>query len=501
MTLAGATFASDVLAGMDVRAAVTRCRCGASDRSPGSQSIRSQGGGPLSSFLIHGGTLVCMDAARTVVPGDLLVIDGRIAAIGSAVPAALQKLNAGRSDQTFDARGTLVLPGFVHAHLHLCQTLFRGLAEQSDLLRWLRESIWPLEAAHTEASLAASVRLGASELLAGGVTCVNDMGTVHHTDVLGETLAATGLRAVFGPALMDQGERVPARLLQGSDRALDAALAVVQRYHGAAEGRLSVSLAPRFILSCSEGLWRDVTAASQERGLLVHTHMAEAPNEGSEVKAAVGMHAAPWFAEHGFMTKRFVGAHGVWLDDAELALVKHADAALVHCPGSNLKLGSGIADVRAWKRAGVRCGLGSDGAACNNRLDTFHEMSLAAGLARVKHRDDPLAAAEVVALATCDGAEALGLADRIGSLETGKQADVVVVAADQAHHGPWPLHDVYTTLAHAMQPGDVRLTMVDGRVLYQRGRHLSLDAERCTAEAAREAQALLQRAGIAGASA
>ncbi len=442
-----------------------------------------------------------MDAARTVVPGDLLVIDGRIAAIGSAVPAALQKLNAGRADQTFDARGAMVLPGFVHAHLHLCQTLFRGLAEQSDLLRWLRESIWPLEAAHTEASLAASVRLGASELLAGGVTCVNDMGTVHHTDVLGETLAATGLRAVFGPALMDQGEGVPARLLEGSDRALDAALAVVQRYHGAAEGRLSVSLAPRFILSCSEGLWRDVTAASHERGLLVHTHMAEAPNEGTEVKAAVGKHAAPWFAEHGFMTKHFVGAHGVWLDDAELALVKHANAALVHCPGSNLKLGSGIADVRAWKRAGIRCGLGSDGAACNNRLDTFHEMSLAAGLARVKHRDEPLAAAEVLALATCDGAEALGLADRIGSLETGKQADVVVVAADQAHHGPRPLHDVYTTLAHAMQPADVRLTMVDGRVLYQRGRHLSLDAERCTAEAAREAQALLQRAGIAGAAA
>jgi 5-methylthioadenosine/S-adenosylhomocysteine deaminase len=117
----------------------------------------------------------------------------------------------------------------------------------------------------------------------------------------------------------------------------------------------------------------------------------------------------------------------------------------------------------------------------------------------VKHRDEPLAAADVVALATRDGAEALGLAGRIGSLETGKQADLVVVAADQAHHGPWPLRDVYTTIAHAMQPGDVRLTMVDGRVLHQGGRHTSLDAERCTAEAAREAHALLQRAGIAGA--
>jgi 5-methylthioadenosine/S-adenosylhomocysteine deaminase len=442
-----------------------------------------------------------MDGPRSVLRGDLLVVDGRIAALGSAVPAALAALPAGRADASFDARGALVLPGFVHAHLHLCQTLFRGLAEHSDLLRWLREAIWPLEAAHTEASLAASVRLGACELLAGGVTCVNDMGTVHHSEALGETLAATGMRAVFGPALMDQGERVPARLLEGADRALDAALTLADRYHGAAEGRLSVSLAPRFILSCSEGLWRDVTAASRERGLIVHTHLAESPTEGGEVKGAVGSHAAPYFAAKGVLSPRFVGAHGVWLDDDELALMKQADAALVHCPGSNLKLGSGIADVRAWKHAGIRCALGSDGAACNNRLDTFAEMGLAAGLARVKHRDAPLAAEDFVALATCDGAAALGLAERIGSLETGKQADIAVIGVDQPHHGPLPEQNVYTTLVHATRSSDVRLTLVDGRVLYQRGRLTTLDAERCSADATREATALLKRAGFAGASA
>src|SRR5262249_16300205 len=201
--------------------------------------VRSQGGGPLSSFLIQGGTLVCMDVPRTVVAGDLLVVDGRIAALGPGVPAALAALPDGKPAATFDARGALVLPGFVHAHLHLCQTLFRGLAEQSDLLRWLREAIWPLEAAHSEASLAASVRLGACELLAGGVTCVNDMGTVHHTDVLGETLAAIGLRGVFGPALMDQGEGVPPKLLQGAERALEQALALAQRVRASADGRLA----------------------------------------------------------------------------------------------------------------------------------------------------------------------------------------------------------------------------------------------------------------------
>jgi 5-methylthioadenosine/S-adenosylhomocysteine deaminase len=440
-----------------------------------------------------------MDAARTVVRGDVLVDGGRIAALRDAVPAALAKLPGGRATTTFDARGALVLPGFVHAHLHLCQTLFRGFAEQADLLRWLREAIWPLEAAHTEVSLAASARLGVCELIAGGVTCVNDMGTVHHTDALGETLEASGLRAVFGPALMDQGERVPPKLLEGAANALGAALALADRWHGKADGRLRVSLAPRFILSCSEGLWHDVREASRERGLVVHTHLAESPTEGSEVKGIVGSHAAPYFAKHDVLSPRFVGAHGVWLDAEELALMKNADAALVHCPGSNLKLGSGLADVRAWRRAGVRCGLGSDGAACNNRLDTFAEMSLGAGIARVLHRDEPSPARDLVALATCDGADALGLGAETGSLEVGKQADVTVVRVDQAHHGPEPLRDVYTTLVHAARPTDVRLTMVQGRVLYRDGEHTTLEPARCVSEASAEASALAKRAGFAGA--
>jgi cytosine/adenosine deaminase-related metal-dependent hydrolase len=460
--------------------------------------LRTHGGATLDSLLIQGGTLVRMDAARTVGHGDLLVAGGRIAALGEGVPAALAALPGGRAAQVFDARGALVLPGFVHAHVHLCQTLFRGLAEQADLLRWLREAIWPLEAAHTEASLAASVRLGACELIAGGVTCVNDMGTVHHADALGDSLAETGLRAVFGPALMDQGEGVPPRLLEGAGRALESALGVARRWHGAAEGRLRVSLAPRFILSCSEGLWRDVTDVSREHAFLVHTHVAESPTEGSEVKSAVGSHATPYFARHGVLSERFVGAHGVWLDDDELGLFQRADAALVHCPGSNLKLGSGLADVRAWRRAGVRCGLGSDGGACNNRLDTFVEMGLAAGIARVLHRDQPLDARDVVALATCDGAAALGLAAEIGSLEPGKRADLVVVRADAPHQGPFAGRDVYTTLVHATRDRDVRLTVVDGRVLYRDGEHTTLEPARCADEAGREARALVRRAGFAG---
>jgi len=299
---------------------------------------------------------------------------------------------------------------------------------------------------------------------------------------------------VFGKALMDQGEGVPRGLIESRRAALDGALAIARRFHGAANGRLTVSLAPRFILTCSGGLWDDVRDASREQGLIVHTHIAESPPEGREVKAAVGDTAAHYFAAHDVLSGRFVGAHGVWLDDEELKQLARAGAALVHCPGSNLKLGSGLADVGRWRRAGLRCGIGSDGAACNNRLDTFHEMSLAAGIGRTLHPQQPLAARDVLALATCDGARALGLGDRLGSLEAGKQADVIVVGADAPHHAPHAERDPYATLVHAARASDVRLTLVAGRALYRDGAWTTLDAARAVADAQAEARGLVKRA-------
>ena len=446
-----------------------------------------------------------MDRAGTVQRGDLLVRDDTIAALGPAVPAAL----AGRRPEAeFDAGGALVIPGFVHGHLHLCQTLFRGLAEQDDLLTWLRERIWPLEAAHTPASVAASARLGLCELIAGGVTCINDMGTVRHTEAIGEILERSGLRAVFGKALMDQGEGVPAALIETARAAMAEALALAARFDGAAGGRLRVSLAPRFILSCSDGLWREVAAAADSRGMLVHTHLAESPGEAREVGKAVATTSARYFAARGVLGRGFVGAHGVWLDDEELGLIRSADAALVHCPGSNLKLGSGLANVAAWRRAGIRSGLGSDGAACNNRLDSFQEMGLAAMVSRVRSaeaapsaggrgdRMPALSARDTVALATCDGARALGLGDVAGSLEAGKQADLAVVDVSGPHHGPGQDDDPYTALVHAARPSDVRLTMVAGRVLYRDGAWTTLDPREARADARAERAGVLRRAGL-----
>jgi 5-methylthioadenosine/S-adenosylhomocysteine deaminase len=319
---------------------------------------------------------------------------------------------------------------------------------------------------------------------------------VRHTDAIAAVLEQSGMRAIFGKALMDRGLGVPRGLRENAAEALDSALSLARRWDGAAHGRLRVSLAPRFILSCSEDLWHGVASASAERGLLVHTHLAESPSEAREVEEAVASSAGRYFARCGVLSANFVGAHGVWVDDEELSLLARADAALVHCPGSNLKLGSGFANVRRWARAGLRRGIGSDGAACVNRLDTFHELSLAGLISRTLEPDDHLSAREVLALATCEGARALGLGAVTGSLERDKQADVIVVDHTAPHLAPNETLDPYTTLVHAARATDVRLTMVAGRILYRDGTWTTLEPERVVAEAREEARGLIRRADI-----
>src|SRR5688572_15171467 len=194
-------------------------------------------------ILIKNGTIVTMDSGNSIVRGDLLIRDGRIAVVGEQ--------NTATADEVIDAEGAFVLPGFIQTHIHLCQTLFRGSADDLPLLAWLRTRVWPLEAAHDDRTLAAAARLAAAELQASGTTSVLTMETVHGTDAVCEALVPTGLRAVVGKCLMDERGDAPERLYQPTREALDESLALHKRWHGAANGRLRTALAPRFALSCS----------------------------------------------------------------------------------------------------------------------------------------------------------------------------------------------------------------------------------------------------------
>src|SRR5918993_3204451 len=220
----------------------------------------------MPDCVLRGATVLTMNDALEQVDGSVVVRDGVIVQVGGPEPEDLPAIDVG---------GCVLLPGFVQTHVHLCQTVFRGAADDLALLAWLRQRVWPMEAAHDDASLRVSTRLAVHELLRTGTTAVLTMETVHGTAVVLETLAASGLRATVGKCLMDSDDAAPARLKQAVAPAIDEALPLHKAYDGAAGGRIRVALAPRFAVSCSRALLEATAAVSAAHGLLVHTHASE----------------------------------------------------------------------------------------------------------------------------------------------------------------------------------------------------------------------------------
>src|SRR5436190_5897791 len=233
------------------------------------------------SLLVRGGTVLTMNDRFDVVEGDVSIKDGRIAAVGSNI--------AERHDRVVEARGGYILPGFIQTHIHLCQTLFRGFADDLPLMEWLRTRVWPMEAAHSPATLRAATRLATTELLASGTTAVLTMETVHDTDVVFESVAESGLRATIGKCMMDFDAQVPQRLQEETRRSIDESVAIRQRWHGAKRGRLQAAFAPRFAVSCSRELLEAVAALSVQHQALVYTHAAESRDEIAIVRERSGL--------------------------------------------------------------------------------------------------------------------------------------------------------------------------------------------------------------------
>jgi 5-methylthioadenosine/S-adenosylhomocysteine deaminase len=436
------------------------------------------------SLLIRNARILTLNDRLDIVEGSVSVRNGRIAGIGPV---------GGPHDRVIDAGGGLVLPGLIQTHVHLCQTLFRGRADDLVLMDWLRTRVWPMEAAHSPRSLAAAARLAAAELLRTGTTAVLTMETVHDTEAVCEAIAGTGLRATIGKCMMDApGDGVPARLVQDTQRSIDESLALHRAWHGAANGRLRVALAPRFAVSCSRELLEAVAALAPDLDVVVHTHASESREEIELVRARTGLDNIEYLAAVGLASPRLCAAHCVWVDDRAQAVLAERSVRVLHCPGSNLKLGSGISPVAAMRARGISVSLASDGAACNNRLDMFDEMRLAAVLQGVRDRPGALTARDALWMATREGARALGLEHEIGSLEVGKRADMLILATHGAHLAP--AADVYSTVVYAARGTDVTTVIVDGDVLVEDGRLTRLDVEAIVDEADTAAAALWERA-------
>ncbi len=453
-------------------------------------------------LLIRGGTIVRCDPAGTVVEGDLLVDGDRIRAIGHVSPADLASAHDGRAGvvRVLDARGCAVVPGFVQAHVHLCQVLFRGMADDLPLLAWLKERIWPLEAAHDDASLAASAELGLVEMMLAGTTTILDMGTVHGYDAVFDACMRTGIRAFGGKTMMDVGDGVPKGLRETTSASLREADRLRASWSGKADGRLGYAYAPRFILSCTEELFRGTAERARQAPktradrALLHSHVAEHPDERAAVRAALGDDDVAMLRKWGFKGPNTLLAHGVQLRDREIADVARDGTRIVHCPSANLKLGSGIARTSELARRGVQLALGADGAPCNNNLDPWIELRHAALLAKVRTGVTTLPARQAFELATIEGARALGIDDEVGSLEVGKRADLVVVRLDGPHVEPGG--DAWSRLVYGCTARDVTHVMVNGELVVRDGEHTRIDAERVLGRARTQAKKLVARSGI-----
>ncbi len=453
--------------------------------TPLRECAKGRSGGDVD-LVIRGGTIVTCDAARRVLEGDVVVRGGRIVGLG---PKAAAK--ASRPARVLDARGCAVMPGFVQAHIHLCQVLFRGMADDLPLLDWLRQRIWPFEAAHDAKSLRASAELGLLEIMRAGTTTILDMGTVRHHDEVMDACLASGIRAISGKTMMDLGEGVPKGLRETTKESLAESDALRARWHGKGDGRIGYAYAPRFVLSCSEALVRGVAERSRENGALMHTHAAEHAGEREAVRKILNADDLEILRRWGLAGERAILAHGVQLTDDEARTLAAEKTRIVHCPSANLKLGSGIARVATLDELGVPLALGCDGAPCNNNLDPWQELRHAALLAKVRTGTTTLPAERALRLATIDGARALHLDHEIGSVEEGKRADVLVVGLGAEHQEPGG--DAYSRLVYATQARDVKHVVIDGRVVVRDGEHQVFDAEAVVARARVEAKKLVTR--------
>lgn len=448
-----------------------------------------------ASFVLQGAFVLTNNSQRDFLRADVRIENGHIAEIK-------KNLRVRAGEKKISLNGQVLIPGFVQTHIHLCQTLFRNLADDLELLDWLSKKIWRFEGAHTEKSLYASARLGIAELLAGGTTTILDMGTVHHTSAIFQAAEELGIRAFIGKCLMDRPE-MPKELRESTKDALKENLSLAEAWHGKAGARLHYAHAPRFVISCTEALLKEVQELAAAKKQIVHTHASENREEIAQVRRLYGTENVEYLQRINLTNERLVLAHCVHLNENEKNILARTHTNVSHCPTSNLKLASGIAPVPDLRKSGVCVSLGADGAPCNNNLDIFQEMRLASLLQKPEHGPTAMRAQQVFEMATLEGARALGLSAEIGSIEIGKRADLVAIDlaristhVDLSEKNP---ELAYSAIVYSGSPANITHTWVDGVLAYhhERTKHfLGVGSEEILRNALKEQKKLLSRLSI-----
>lgn len=390
--------------------------------------------------------------------------------------------------ESIDVAGLWLVPGFSQCHTHLVQTLFRGMADDLELLEWLRDRIWPLEAAHDEESAYWSARLGLTEMLLGGTTAILDMASVHHTDAIFRAAEECGIRAHIGKAMMDRPNE--AGLSESTEASLTSSCDLRDRWHQ--KGRLRYAFAPRFVPSCTQELLQGTVKEARAKGCLIHSHASENRDEVELVRSLTGMDNVEYLQSLGMMGSDVILAHCIHLTPSEIKLLSDTQTAVAHCPGSNFKLGSGLALTPELLAHGVRVVLGADGAPCNNRMDIFAEMRLAALMPKPRLGASCIDANAVLDMATRVGSDVLQ--SQAGEIAPGLSADIVALDPLQVHSlGAGARAG---TLVYAMNPGNVKHVWIGGDRVVENAQLLCWDLEETLKECQKLASTMRKRAGL-----
>ncbi len=434
-------------------------------------------------LIVLGDHVVTMDAAATVIEnGAIAIDDGIILAVGPAGEISV----AYAAEQTLAGDNRIVMPGLVNGHSHAAMTLLRGVADDLALMDWLNNYIFPAEVEFVDAEF---VRIGTElacwEMIRGGTTTFVDM--YYYPDVIAEVVDSCGMRALISATVIDQ--RSPDA--ESAVDSIEKGNSFIERWQGK-NNRITPIFGPHANYTLNAEQLQATRAAAMQYDVPISIHMAESPFEFQYSQDTFGKTSIEFFESIDFFDGPTIAAHVVWPTEAEIPILAEREVGVIHNPTSNMKIASGIAPITDMLKAGVRVGLGTDGAASNNDLDMWEEMRLASLLQKVEQMNPEVLPAEtVLRMATSGGATAIGLGEKIGSLEVGKRADLIQVAFDDVHHVP--TYDVISHLVYVNDEQDVASVVVDGRVLMREHEMLTIDTERVAAEAA-EVAARIQSA-------
>ncbi len=433
----------------------------------------------MADLLIKCMAVLTMDGEGDIIHnGEIAVRDDLIYHVGpsGSTPGDFSP------ERVLDYPRMVAMPGFVNCHTHAAMTLFRGYADDLPLMQWLNEKIWPLEALLTKEDIYRGTLLCCAEMIRGGTTTLADM----YVDMerVAQAVDESGLRAVLSRGMIGAGP--------GGESALAESKEFVKQWHGGAGGRIAAMFGPHAPYTCPPEFLEKVVAAAEEMGVGIHIHLAETGDEIKEIVEKYGKTPVALMEEVGLFELPVLAAHCVHLNDSDIDILARRQVGIAHNPQSNMKLASGVAPVTRLLQAGALVGLGTDGASSNNNVDMLEEVRAAALLQKLHTGDaSALPAYQALHMATAGGARALGMQEQIGRLVNGLKADIVIMDMHKPHL--YPLFDIYAQIVYAAASSDVHTVIIDGRVVLENCRVLTLDEDVIMAEAQRCAELLVQR--------